>query len=116
MTEFQAVVLGLLQGTGEFLPISSSAHLALAPRVFGWAYQGLAYDDCTGVVVFVLTYQKGDIKVGLVHDDLHVVFDPEMDEFSEIESVANDLGMPIEEVQARFLKAGLVRKGGTLDA
>ena len=78
--------------------------------------QGLAYDDCTGVVVFVLTYQKGDIKVGLVHDDLHVVFDPEMDEFSEIESVANDLGMPIEEVQARFLKAGLVRKGGTLDA
>jgi len=44
MTELQAVILGILQGTGEFLPISSSAHLALAPRVFGWPYQGLAYD------------------------------------------------------------------------
>ncbi|MDD5208097.1 MAG: undecaprenyl-diphosphate phosphatase [Elusimicrobiales bacterium] len=44
MTEFQAVVLGILQGAGEFLPISSSAHLALAPRVFGWPDQGLAYD------------------------------------------------------------------------
>lgn len=44
MTETQAVILGILQGAGEFLPISSSAHLALAPRVFGWPYQGLAYD------------------------------------------------------------------------
>ncbi|MEK7720816.1 MAG: undecaprenyl-diphosphate phosphatase, partial [Elusimicrobiota bacterium] len=44
MTELQAVILGILQGAGEFLPISSSAHLALAPRVFGWPYQGLAYD------------------------------------------------------------------------
>lgn len=44
MSELQAVILGILQGIGEFLPISSSAHLALAPRLFGWQYQGLAYD------------------------------------------------------------------------
>ena len=44
MSEFQAAVLGVLQGVGEFLPISSSAHLALAPHLFGWKYQGLAYD------------------------------------------------------------------------
>ena len=44
MTELHALILGILQGAGEFLPVSSSAHLALAPKVFGWAYQGLAYD------------------------------------------------------------------------
>ena len=44
MTELQAIVLGILQGAGEFLPVSSSAHLALAPKVFGWQDPGLAYD------------------------------------------------------------------------
>ena len=36
MTVFQALVLGILQGLAEFLPISSSAHLALVPWFFGW--------------------------------------------------------------------------------
>jgi len=44
MTVFQAVVLGTLQGLAEFLPISSSAHLALAPWLFGWPDPGLAFD------------------------------------------------------------------------
>ncbi len=47
MTEisiYQAAVTGILQGIGEFLPISSSAHLVIAPWIFGWEYQGLAYD------------------------------------------------------------------------
>ncbi|OGR41838.1 MAG: hypothetical protein A2X35_11035 [Elusimicrobia bacterium GWA2_61_42] len=58
MTEFQAAVLGVLQGAGEFLPISSSAHLALAPRLFGWPYQGLAYDVMLhlGTLLAVLAY------------------------------------------------------------
>jgi undecaprenyl-diphosphatase len=62
MTEFQAVVLGVLQGTGEFLPISSSAHLALAPRMFGWTYQGLAYDVMLhlGTLLAVLLYFAKD--------------------------------------------------------
>jgi undecaprenyl-diphosphatase len=44
MTVFQALVLGLVQGLSEFLPISSSAHLALTPWVFGWPPPGLAFD------------------------------------------------------------------------
>lgn len=44
MTVWQAIILGVLQGLAEFLPISSSAHLALTPWVFGWQSPGLAFD------------------------------------------------------------------------
>lgn len=44
MDFFTAALLALVQGLTEFLPISSSAHLILAPRVFGFTDQGLAFD------------------------------------------------------------------------
>ena len=44
MDIFSAIVLALVQGLTEFLPISSSAHLILAPQLFGWQDQGLAFD------------------------------------------------------------------------
>lgn len=44
MSVFQALVLGIVQGLSEFLPISSSAHLALTPWLFGWQDPGLAFD------------------------------------------------------------------------
>lgn len=44
MTAFQALILGLVQGFGEFLPISSSGHLIVVPWVLGWEEQPLAFD------------------------------------------------------------------------
>ncbi len=44
MTSWQSAVLGLVQGLTEFLPVSSSAHLALFPWVLGWQDPGLAFD------------------------------------------------------------------------
>lgn len=44
MTVFQAFIYGIIQGAAEFLPISSSAHLVVLPRLFNWPEAGLAFD------------------------------------------------------------------------
>ncbi|MGB2579894.1 undecaprenyl-diphosphatase [Elusimicrobium simillimum] len=44
MTITSAILLGIVQAAGEFLPISSSAHLVLMPWLMGNAYQGVTYD------------------------------------------------------------------------
>ena len=62
MTVFQAVILGLVQGLAEFLPISSSAHLVLTPWVFGWSDPGLSFDVAlhVGTLVAVLWYFRAE--------------------------------------------------------
>lgn len=44
MTTFQAIILGLIQGLMEFLPVSSSGHLIFVPQLLGWSDQGVAFD------------------------------------------------------------------------
>ncbi|GCD11459.1 undecaprenyl-diphosphatase UppP [Clostridium tagluense] len=44
MNILQAIVYGIVQGIGEFLPISSTAHLVLIPWIFGWNDPGVAFD------------------------------------------------------------------------
>lgn len=63
MTAAHASVLGLIQGLGEFLPISSSAHLAVAGPLFGWPDQGLAYDVALhwGTLLAVVLYFWKDL-------------------------------------------------------
>lgn len=62
MTIFQALVLGIVQGLTEFLPVSSSAHLALTPWIMGWDDPGLAFDVALhfGTLVTVLWYFKNE--------------------------------------------------------
>ncbi|MBS3751115.1 MAG: hypothetical protein KGY39_06380, partial [Anaerolineales bacterium] len=38
MTILQAIILGIIQGVTEFIPVSSSGHLVLAPELFGWQF------------------------------------------------------------------------------
>jgi len=58
LTILQAVILGLAQGLGEFLPISSSAHLVLIPWFLGWTDPGLTFDVALhlGTLVAVVIY------------------------------------------------------------
>jgi len=60
---FQAVLLALLQGLTEFLPISSSAHLVIPSLVLGWPDQGLAFDVAVhvGTLSAVLLYYRADL-------------------------------------------------------
>lgn len=44
MEIIKSIVLGIIQGIGEFLPISSSAHLILVPYLFGWSSHSMSFD------------------------------------------------------------------------
>jgi len=82
MSIFHAIVLGLVQGLTEFLPISSSGHLILAPWLFGWndfndiAIQK-AFDTSLhlGTLIAVLFYLRADL-VPYVREGIKIVVTP----------------------------------------
>src|ERR1051326_7132184 len=63
MTLWQAIVLGVVQGLTEFLPISSTAHLRIVPALLGWDDPGAAFTAVIqlGTLVAVLLYFSSDI-------------------------------------------------------
>ncbi len=69
MSDLHAIWLAAVQGLTEFLPISSSAHLILLPRLLGWPDQGLAFDVAVhvGSLAAVLFYFR--------HDLIHMIRD-----------------------------------------
>ena len=73
MNIFKAVILGIVQGIAEFLPISSSAHLILLPYLFGWKESGLAFDVAlhfgTMMAVLVVFFKDWwNLFVGAIKD------------------------------------------------
>ena len=63
MDAFQAIVLGIVQGLTEFLPISSTAHLRIVPAFLGWEDPGAAFTAVTqlGTLAAVLLYFRADL-------------------------------------------------------
>src|SRR5438128_6436167 len=63
MSVVQAIVLGVVQGLTEFLPISSTAHLRIVPALLGWSDPGAAFTAVIqlGTLVAVLLYFFSDI-------------------------------------------------------
>ena len=74
MTIFQAIILGIVQGLTEFLPISSSAHLVITPYLLGWKFDpdiNFIFDVLVqmGTLVAVIAYFWDDL-VGIARDFL----------------------------------------------
>jgi undecaprenyl-diphosphatase len=69
MNLVQAIVLGVVQGLTEFLPVSSSAHLFIVPKLLGWQYAGLGFDVALhwGTLLALLV-AFGSTWIGLIRD------------------------------------------------
>src|SRR4026207_80941 len=63
MGVIEAIVLAVVQGLSEFLPISSSGHLVLVPHLLGWPDQGLAFDVAVhgGPLIALLVYFRREL-------------------------------------------------------
>jgi undecaprenyl-diphosphatase len=78
MDLFHAVVLGIIQGATEVLPISSSGHLILVPLLLGWPESGLTFDVALhfGTFLAIFFYFRKDV-VTLVQDGMGGLYQTE---------------------------------------
>lgn len=69
MSYLEILVLSFIQGLTEFLPVSSSGHLILAPKLFGWHDQGLEMDVAVhlGTLMSVILYFRRDVMDMIQH-------------------------------------------------
>jgi undecaprenyl-diphosphatase len=76
---FQSIVLGIVQGLTEFLPISSTAHLRIVPAILGWDDPGAAFTAVTqlGTMTAVLLYFREDL-LRIAHAWLRSLRRPEL--------------------------------------
>ena len=74
MTTLQIVILAIVQGLTEFLPISSSGHLVLVPYLVEWTDQGLAFDVAVhfGSLLAVCAFFREDI-MGLLRGGVRIL-------------------------------------------
>jgi undecaprenyl-diphosphatase len=74
VTTLQIIVLAIVQGLTEFLPISSSGHLVLVPYLVAWTDQGLAFDVAVhfGSLIAVVVFFREDIH-GLLRGGVQVL-------------------------------------------
>jgi undecaprenyl-diphosphatase len=79
MDTLQIIILAITQGLTEFLPISSSGHLILGSRLFGYQDQGLTFDIAVhlGSLIAVIVYFRNDLKI-MGHDFIRAAFRPSL--------------------------------------
>jgi undecaprenyl-diphosphatase len=79
MTWYEAIILGLVQGLTEFLPVSSSAHLRIVPALFGWDDPGSAFTAVIqlGTIAAVIIYFFKDI-IRIANVWLRSLFNPKL--------------------------------------
>jgi len=81
MSFVQAIILGIIQGLTEFLPVSSSGHLILFPKLFGLLDQGMAFDVVLhlGTLVAVIVYFRSKLW-SIIKSYLSFIFPAKMED------------------------------------
>ena len=118
----QTIVLALLQGVTEFLPVSSAAHLILATELTGWPDQGLGFDIAVhlGALLAVLAYYRQDcgcFAAGAWGYLRHRRYDANLDLLLKIVLASLPVtlaGFALYDLVAKELRDALVVAGATL--
>lgn len=92
----QAIVLGIVQGLTEFIPVSSSAHLVLVPALAGWERHGLAFDVALhlGTLLALIVYYRRDLT-GMVRALLSRTATPDREAYRRLIVLLAAASLPV---------------------